>query len=67
MCTGDEDTLLDCLKVDNIGTHDCSHSEDAGVRCEGIAILLENMEDRIHQVLYFSLLRRWKCETSGWR
>ena len=38
MCTGDEDTLLDCLKVDNIGTHDCSHSEDAGVRCEGIAI-----------------------------
>ena len=35
MCTGDEDTLLDCLNDDSIGAHDCSHSEDAGVRCGG--------------------------------
>ena len=38
MCSGDESTLLDCLNEEEIGTHDCSHSEDAGVRCEGSII-----------------------------
>ena len=30
-CTGNETDLLDCLHDPN--THDCSHFEDAGVRC----------------------------------
>ena len=39
-CSGDEDTLLDCLTDgdDVIGSHDCSHSEDAGVRCDGMRV-----------------------------
>ena len=34
-CTGDEESLLEC-DGGEIGVHDCSHSEDAGVRCQGI-------------------------------
>uniref|UniRef100_UPI00398ED355 neurotrypsin isoform X4 n=1 Tax=Pristiophorus japonicus TaxID=55135 RepID=UPI00398ED355 len=32
-CTGTEKTLEDCIKQD-IGTHNCRHSEDAGVICD---------------------------------
>ena len=36
MCNGSENTLLDCLTSDDyIELHNCDHSEDAGVRCEG--------------------------------
>ena len=36
MCNSSENTLLDCLDSDNyIGLHNCDHSEDAGVKCEG--------------------------------
>ncbi|CAI8054869.1 Fibrillin-1, partial [Geodia barretti] len=35
MCSGDESSLLECLNDNDIGSHDCSHGEDAGVRCEG--------------------------------
>ena len=33
VCNGEESSLLYCDV--KIGTHDCSHSEDAGVRCKG--------------------------------
>ena len=33
-CTGSENTLTDC-PANAIGVHDCVHSEDAGVRCQG--------------------------------
>ena len=36
VCTGSEDSLLDCVNIGDIGFHDCDHSEDAGVRCEGM-------------------------------
>ena len=36
VCTGSEDSLLDCIDISEIGSHDCDHSEDAGVRCEGM-------------------------------
>ncbi|XP_022110410.1 deleted in malignant brain tumors 1 protein-like [Acanthaster planci] len=32
-CSGDEDTVLDCVNS-GPGIHDCVHNEDAGVRCE---------------------------------
>ena len=35
MCTGNESSLLDCIAGEAIGSHNCDHSEDAGVRCQG--------------------------------
>ena len=35
MCRGTESSLLEC-STNAIGQHNCDHSEDAGVRCEGI-------------------------------
>ena len=35
MCTGIETSLLECSSGEEIGSHNCDHSEDAGVRCEG--------------------------------
>ena len=34
-CTGSEARLIDC-PANPIGTHNCAHSEDAGVRCSTI-------------------------------
>ena len=33
-CTGEESQLLECGH-NGIGVHDCSHYQDAGVRCTG--------------------------------
>ena len=40
VCSGNENSLLDCPRVPSagVGVSDCSHSEDAGVRCEGVYI-----------------------------
>ena len=35
VCRGTESSLLQC-NTNSIGQHNCDHSEDAGVRCEGI-------------------------------
>jgi len=32
-CTGTESNLLDCVHREPVGSHNCSHFEDAGVRC----------------------------------
>jgi len=32
-CVGTEDALLDCTHREPVGSHNCSHFEDAGVRC----------------------------------
>ena len=41
-CTGSELRLIDCPHG-GLGNHDCSHSEDAGVRCtSGIVQRLSN-------------------------
>ena len=34
-CTGSESSLFDCTG-NAVGVHNCDHSEDAGVRCQGI-------------------------------
>ena len=33
-CTGNETRLIDC-PASNLGIHDCTHDQDAGVRCRG--------------------------------
>ena len=46
MCSGEESSLLECLNDNDIGSHDCSHSEDAGVKCEGVTDLFRiNVQD----------------------
>ena len=42
LCQGEEEDLLHCLT--GPGSHTCDHSEDAGVRCEGLC------HDSSHQV-----------------
>ena len=37
LCMGNESSLLEChAGTGGIGIHNCSHSEDAGVRCDGM-------------------------------
>ena len=38
-CSGSEPSLLECGH-NIIGEHDCSHAEDAGVRCGGRAVFV---------------------------
>ena len=38
-CSGTEGSLLNCT-YSTIGVHDCSHREDASVRCQGIKIII---------------------------
>ena len=33
-CAGNETGLFRCSSPTPVGTHNCGHSEDAGVRCE---------------------------------
>ena len=37
-CTGTETRLIDC-PANTIGSHNCVHSEDAGVRCAGTTVI----------------------------
>ena len=37
-CNGTESSLLDCERND-FYTNDCDHSEDAGVRCQGMQLV----------------------------
>ena len=38
-CRGYESKLLDCIRP-KIGVHNCNHNADAGVRCQGKAIIM---------------------------
>ena len=39
ICRGTESSLLEC-NTNPVGIHNCDHSEDAGVRCNGIIATL---------------------------
>ena len=42
VCRGTESSLLECT-TNAIGQHNCDHSEDAGVRCEGHLLKIHNI------------------------
>ena len=50
VCRGDENSLLDCPRqpAAGIGLTDCSHSEDAGVRCEGMYTTVHSIVVYLH-------------------
>ncbi|XP_068797846.1 neurotrypsin isoform X3 [Struthio camelus] len=58
-CTGNERSLADCIKQD-IGTHNCRHSEDAGVICDypGKKALGNSNKDSLASVCGLRLLHR---------
>ena len=61
MCTGIESSLLDCAAGEEVGSHNCDHSEDAGVRCEGITashLLTSYVQKLMVRSTYFSCMRR---------
>ena len=39
LCTGNESRLIDCPH-NGLGSHNCGHQEDAGVRCSSGIILI---------------------------
>ena len=43
VCRGTESSLLQC-STNPIGQHNCDHSEDAGVRCEGMYLQKCNID-----------------------
>ncbi|XP_063271464.1 neurotrypsin [Prinia subflava] len=58
-CTGNERSLADCIKQD-IGTHNCRHSEDAGVICDhlGRKVPANSNKDSLASVCGLRLLHR---------
>ena len=70
MCSGGEETLLECprgyrsgemLVERELGDSDCSHEEDAGVRCDGESVSVKataptsNMHPAIIMLCEFSI------------
>ena len=41
-CEGTEGRLIECRTIRPTGLHDCSHSQDAGVRCIGKSEVFES-------------------------
>ena len=46
LCEGTESSQLECPTRNN-GLHNCDHSEDAGVQCEGILTTVKVLESII--------------------
>ena len=38
-CSGFEDSILDCTSRHQVGVHQCDHSSDVGIRCQGLLLL----------------------------
>ena len=51
-CNGSEPSLLNCT-ANEVGINNCDHSEDAGVRCNGIYNLHINQHPCILSLLIF--------------
>ena len=55
VCRGTESSLLQC-RTNPIGQHNCDHSEDAGVRCEGDFLLKHTSKEFILSFVYTCLV-----------
>ncbi|XP_034298726.1 neurotrypsin isoform X2 [Pantherophis guttatus] len=56
-CTGNERSLADCIKQD-IGKHNCRHSEDAGVICDYLIKKASSSKDSLSSVCGLRILHR---------
>ncbi|XP_063166232.1 neurotrypsin isoform X2 [Candoia aspera] len=56
-CTGSERSLTDCIKQD-IGKHNCRHSEDAGVICDYLSKKASSNKDSLASVCGLRILHR---------
>ena len=57
-CTSSQTSLLQCTS-NSIVSHDCTHSEDAGVQCEGKSTLYAKNNNSFS----FSSMFHWRPET----
>ena len=64
-CTGSEVRLIDC-PANPIGTHNCAHSEDAGVRCSTISTCEENHAKMRMILILFCRYHAGRCPTCWW-
>ena len=68
-CTSSASQLLDCPSSP-ILTHNCQHSDDAGVGCEGWLKYVATMLKFKHMLQYFSVsyssLHNWSGTTGAW-
>lgn len=53
-CYGFEDSILDCTSRHEVGVHQCDHSSDVGIRCQGLLVLILTLAwlDACGQSLY---------------
>ena len=77
VCTGNETRLYDCQNT-GIGVHNCSHFEDAGVRClteckqqSSTTQLYLGWQSSVHSLIQISQyisssLSKWWYQTSWW-
>ena len=50
LCSGQESNIFDCVHS-GVGVHDCTHAQDAGLRCAPISKLLLNLSLQYHYTL----------------
>ena len=66
-CTGTETRLVNCPS-NPLGIHDCSHSEDAGVTCQGMYACLCSLTCLPSiQLLCILLSYGYQCSKKRWR
>lgn len=70
-CTGTESRVIDCPHND-VGTHNCAHSEDVGVRCRlrmfsiTLAAACVTQQLKFDCYLFDSWLYSRRHQTGGW-
>ena len=70
-CTGVEDRLTECRNRGGFGSHNCVHSEDAGVRCAGMLFFFVRFYFIVSVCVIMNVLSSrhflhyWSHQTSG--